>query len=85
MFYMSFYDSSEQKLSQKVILPELKVGMISSIVYLLNAKKAAITFLYLIKNVFKLKYKKNHSVITHLLLHFVQYYKYKSYKIKKNC
>lgn len=45
MFYMSFYDSSEQKLSQKVILPELKVGMISSIVYLLNAKKAAITFL----------------------------------------
>lgn len=50
---MYLIDGSWQKSSQNVRLPESKVGVISSIVYHLNAKKAAILFLYIIKRTCK--------------------------------
>lgn len=50
-----FFDGSEQKLSQKVIIPEKGVGVILIVVSHLNAKKMAMKFI---------NYKADAKVIT---------------------
>lgn len=50
----SFYDVSKQNLSQKVIIPEIGVGMIPIVVSPLNAKKVTMKLLYVIKHMLKI-------------------------------
>lgn len=55
MYY--FFDCLKQKLSQKVILTELEVEVIPIVAFPLNVKKVPMKFLYVIKNMKRLKYK----------------------------
>lgn len=55
---MFFFYVSKQKLSQKVIIPKIGVGVISIVVSLLNAKKVSIQFLQVMKHSLELIYEK---------------------------
>lgn len=73
--WTNFFDVSKQRLSQKVIIPEIGVGLIPTVVYLLNVNEVAMKFLYVIKQMLRLiyeNYKKFSWSIFYVLSYFIQ-------------